>query len=207
MLGIILGAYSCNYLYMHRMHWIYEKPATSPAPCTNKLVTFARKFKPNVWTKYDWSVFASLTRYNQSLFYCFVCLGIDCMNFFLKYILWVPANHNLLLGRLCVWAVTCIASSKEYYEYVSNPHCKRVGPFVWIMCFTLGVEFSIAIKFGAQMFTQPFPWYVQALWTAIFSLVGLGAVYAYCNGRKLETQKEFDLQEPTIDVEPSKKDD
>jgi len=37
--------------------------------------------------------------------------------------------------------------------------------------------------------------------------VGVGAVCAYCNGRKIEVQKEFDMQEPTIDVEPSKKED
>jgi hypothetical protein len=71
------------------------------------------------------------------------------MNFFLKYILWIPASHNLLLARLCVWAVICIPASKEFYEFISNKHCKRVGAFVWMMCFNLGVEFSISIKFGA----------------------------------------------------------
>ncbi len=113
------------------------------------MITLAKKFKPNVWTKYDWSVFSNLTRFNQFLFYCFLCLGIDCMNFFLKYILWIPASHNLLLARLCVWAVICIPASKEFYEFISNKHCKRVGAFVWMMCFNLGVEFSISIKFGA----------------------------------------------------------
>lgn len=150
MFGIILGAYSCNYLYMRRMNWIYDKPQTSSqiAPCTNRMITLANKFRPNVWTKHDWSVFKSLTRYNQFLFYCFICLGIDCMNFFLKYILWIPANHNILMFRLFIWGFTCIAASKEYYEFISNKHCKRVGPFVWLLSFCMGVEFSIAFKFG-----------------------------------------------------------
>jgi phosphatidylserine synthase 2 len=205
-LGIYLGALSCNYLYVRRMNWIYDKPdqQASMAPqCSNKVATFVRKFSPNVWTKYDWSVFSTATRYNQFLFYCFFCLGIDCMNFFMKFILFVPADHTLLKARLFIWACVSIAASKEYYEFISNRHCKRVGPFVWLACLCLGVEFSITIKFGRQMFTTPFPWYVQLMWAVIGSLMLAGWAYSYSNGRKQEKEeKRFDPQEPTIDIEP-----
>ena len=187
---------------MRRMNWIYDKPDHShSAPCSNKMITFVNKFRPNVWTRYDWSVFSSLTRYNQFLFYCFICLGIDCMNFFNKFILWVPANHKLLSVRLFIWAFTCIAASKEYFEFISNKHCKRVGPFVWLSCLCLGVEFSITFKFGYEMFTTPFPWYVKIMWSVIGSLVAMGAVYAYQNGKKKEEAKTIDLMDPAIDVE------
>ena len=204
MLGIILGAYSCNYLYMHRMHWIYEKPVTTPQPCTNKLQTFANTFKPTVWTTYDWSVFASLKRYNQNLFFCFFCLGIDCSHFFLKYILWIPANHKILLIRVFMWAFVCIAAAKEYYEFISNCHCKRVGPFVWLCCLALGIELSVVFKFGYDMFTAPFPSYVIAMWIGISGLVIAGQVYSYMNqrARKEDRVQAFDPQEPAIDIEP-----
>ena len=159
MLGILLGSYTCDYLYVRRLNWVYEKPesSTHQAPCSNKMQTFMNKFKPNVWAKYDWSVFSSMKRYNQFLFFCFFTLGIDSMHFFIKYILWIPANHKILLIRVLMWATVCVAAAKEYYEFISNKHCKRVGPFVWLCCLTLGVEMSITLKFGLDLFTAPFP--------------------------------------------------
>lgn len=96
------------------------------------------------------------------------------MNFFLKYILWIPANHNILAVRVFMWGFGTIASAKEYYEFISNKNCKRLGPYLWVPFLTLGVEFSIAIKFGSSMFSEPFPWYVVLMWTIIFGFLLLG---------------------------------
>lgn len=152
------GAYMCNYLYVKRLSWIYTKPQLAlVAPCQSKVKTFVRKFKPNVWTKHDWSVFESPKRYFQVLLFCFFGVGVDVMNFFLKYILWIPANHKILMVRLFIWAFGSIATAKEYYEFITNKNCKRVGPWVWLSSFALAIELSIAVKFGMPMFTQPFP--------------------------------------------------
>jgi phosphatidylserine synthase 2 len=205
MIGIILGSITCNYLYMNRMNWFYVKPnQLQDHACQSKVVTFVNKFKPNVWTRYDWSVFQNLTRYNQILFYCFFCLGVDCMNFFLKFILWVPADHKLLTFRLIFWACISLACSKEFYEFITNKNCKRVGPFLWMGCFTLGIEFSIAVKHGHLMFHAPFPWYVQLMWLIIGALILAGQAYSYYNQvRHVKApEKPFDLLDPTIDIEP-----
>jgi len=111
-------------------------------------------------------------------------LGVDCNNFFLKYILWVPANHWLLSIRLAVWAFLAIAATKEYYEYTANRYCYRIGPFVWLVAFTLLAESSIIFKFGSTMFHEPFPWYVKVIWLILTILVLGGGVYAYMNERK-----------------------
>jgi len=161
MLGIILGAYTCNYLYVGRLNWIYTKQgAMDQQPCQNKVNVFLEKFKPNVWTRHNWGIFQSLWRYTAVLFYCFFVLSVDCNNFFLKFIMWVPPEHKILQVRLAIWAFSAIAATKEYYEFIANPYCKRVGPFIWLTSFTLMIEFSIVVKFGITMFTEPFPWYV-----------------------------------------------
>jgi len=72
----------------------------------------------------------------------------------------VPADHKLLSVRLFLWAGTSITASKEYYEFITNQNCKRVGPFLWLGVLCISVELSIAIKFGLTMFSAPFPWYV-----------------------------------------------
>jgi phosphatidylserine synthase 2 len=83
--------------------------------------------------------------------------------------------------RVFMWAFGSIASAKEYYEFISNKNCKRVGPFVWLLTLAIGVELSIVIKFGSSMFTAPFPWYVVAMWTFIFGLILFGQGLAFYN--------------------------
>jgi phosphatidylserine synthase 2 len=118
------------------------------------------------------------------IIYCCIVLGIDCNNFFLKYILWVPANHWLLSIRLALWAFSAIAATKEYYEYTVNKYCYRIGPFVWLGCFTLLTELSIIFKFGQIMFIEAFPLYVKLIWLFIAILMLIGFFYAYSNERK-----------------------
>ena len=211
-MGIMLGALTCNYLYVRELHWIYNKPEEQEAACKSKVQTLINKFKPNVWTRYNWSIFGSVKRFNQISFFCAFCLCIDCMNFFLKYILWVPADHKILMIRVAMWAFGSIACAKEYYEFISNKYCKRVGPYVWVNSIALGVEFSIVIKFGSTMFKEPFPWYVQMIWAFISVLILIGYGIAFFNERSKKStstvdaiaQKEtaFDPQEPEIDIEP-----
>lgn len=162
------------------------------------------KFKPNVWTKHDWGVFTSLQRYLAVLFYCFFVLSVDCNNFFLKFIMWVPPDHKILSVRLAIWAFSAIAATKEYYEFIANPYCKRVGPFIWLTSFTLLIEFSIIVKFGRSMFSAPFPWYVQLMWAIIGGLIVIGGIVAYTNekkkGKKIDSN-DYNLTDPKIDIE------
>jgi len=65
MLGIMLGAWTCNYLYVRRMNWLHNKQEQIVDPaCKSKIQVFMDKFKPNVWTRYDWSMFKSPKRFN-----------------------------------------------------------------------------------------------------------------------------------------------
>jgi|LauGreDrversion4_2_1035121.scaffolds.fasta_scaffold247859_2 hypothetical protein len=114
------------------------------------------------------------------------------MNFFLKYILWVPADHKILGVRVFMWAFGSIACAKEYYEFISNKYCKRVGPYVWVNSLALGVEFSIVIKFGSTMFKTPFPWYVQAMWAFISVLILIGYGIAFINEKTVKKSKSVD---------------
>lgn len=185
MVGIILGAYTCRYMSVGRLHWIYTKPENwGPNPEHSKLKVLVEKFKPNVWQTYNWGVFNNFRNYAAVVFYCVFILVIDCNNFFLKFILWVPPDHKILSVRVAVWAFAGIAATKEFYEFFYNKYCKRVGPFIWLASFTLCIELSIGIKFGATMFHKPFPWYVQLMWVILGTLIILGGVIADINELK-----------------------
>ena len=61
--------------------------------------------------------------------------------------MWVPPNHDLLKYRVVLWGWVAIATSKEWYEYVSNPHCHRLGPFAWMTFYVSLIELSAIFKF------------------------------------------------------------
>ena len=128
-------------------------------------------------------MFNSLKRYLQVWFYIFFVLSVDTMNFFLKFILWIPAESDILKARVAIWAFTAIATSKEYYIFIDDPNCKRVGPFFWLSVYTIGIEYSIWIKYMLTEFSEPFPGYVKLINFAYFSLFILGGAYSYFNGK------------------------
>ena len=114
---------------------------------------------------------------------CFIImmLCVDCCNFFLKFVLFVPAEHDILKFRVTIWGLCAIASSKEMYEYSSNEYCHRVGPFAWLSMYTVAVEMMTVIKFSEGRFTEPFPWYVKAIFGSVAVAITIGAYIAYRN--------------------------
>ena len=104
--------------------------------------------------------------------------------------MWVPPDHDLLKIGLALWAFSAIAATKEYYEYLSNPYCYKFGPFLWLTCMTLFVEYSIMIKFGLHMFTEPFPLYVKVIWSIIGIFVLVGGIYSWINENKNKQKEE-----------------
>jgi len=112
--------YTCEYLYVSNLNWIYTKPGQQERPQCGKIQSFFEKFKPNVWAKYNWDAFSNLNRYFSIIFYCTFVLAVDCNNFFLKFILWIPPENKLLQVRIALWAFSAIAATKEFYEFTTN---------------------------------------------------------------------------------------
>ena len=129
--------------------------------------------KPDMLEYYEWSGLKDLNRLAGITAFVLVCLACDCNNFFLKYILWVPPDHDLLKFRVTMIGLCAIPTSKEWYEFISNEHCHRLGPFAWCMIFLSMVETLTVIKFSRSMFVEPFPMYVKVMWSI------LGAGYAF----------------------------
>lgn len=143
-----------------------------------------------------------MTRYSQVIFFIFFVLSVDTMGFLLKYVLWVAAESDMLKARLFIWAFSAIAASKEYYIFCDDPNCKRVGPFLWICTYTLMIEYSAWFKFSRGVFDVPTPWYVKVIIVVYTSLVIIGGVYAYNNGRKLKLKKiRYDTTDPEVTIE------
>ena len=101
--------------------------------------------------------------------YVVLILTVDCSNFFMKFVLWVPAEHDILKYRVALWGLAALAASKEWYEFSSNDFCHRLGPFAWLAFYTSAIEVLITVKNSYDMFDEPFPWYVKIIWSCLIS--------------------------------------
>ena len=116
--------------------------------CSSGVNNLARKFLPGVLEKYEWSVTKDLISFMGTLTLVVMMLVIDCNNFFLKYLLWVPAEHDICLIRVLMWGFCAIATTKEWYEYITNPNMRRIGPFSWMSIYASSIETLAVIKFS-----------------------------------------------------------
>ncbi|KAJ2525659.1 hypothetical protein IWW43_006721 [Coemansia sp. RSA 1935] len=99
--------------------------------------------------------------------------------FYLKSLLWVPPEHPLVIARLSLLFLFSLPSAREYYEYYSNPRCKRMGAHCWMLIVTLLTELLIIVKFARGEFTEPFPRYVVVFWSVVASLLAAFSVWQF----------------------------
>lgn len=160
---------------------------------------FFEHFKPANLEKYEWSGLQSASRYIGVSVFIVVCLLIDCNNFFLKSLVWLPPAHGLLKFRIFLWGFAAIATSKEWYEYISNEHCKRLGSFAWLSFYVSLMELSAIVKFSAGQFTEPFPTWIVISWCIIGMMYLFGLFIAFKNGQ-ISTIAQFNPYNPVVEI-------
>jgi hypothetical protein len=111
----------------------------------------------------------------------------------------VPPNHDLLKFRVTLWGWVAVATSKEWYEYVSNPYSHRLGPFAWLTFYVSLIELSSIYKFAKETnsFTAPFPAWIWYLWYCIAAVYIWGLYVAVRNGQsKVDEGERFNPYNP-----------
>lgn len=142
------------------------------------VVKAATKFTPAVYEKYEWGAFRHPRHFIGVVAFITICLIIDCNNFFLKALLWIPPDHEIMKFRIAVWGFCAIATAKEWHEFISNDYCHRLGAFAWMAFYTCGIEFLAVVKFGlaVNLFKwDVFPWYVGVIWIS-FAVMFIGGL-------------------------------
>lgn len=174
--GIFLGHLVMYYFEMRTFNWagISENSAAPTAA--------ARAFWPYNWTRFKWKILASPQRFFSIVFLIFLAAVIELNCFFLKYVLWHPASHMLVFWRLVIMWLFCLPALREYYQWVADPKCHKLGPMAWITIAILGVEILVWVKFSKEMLAaaSPTPWIVIWAWSlAAVGIVVFAAVYFY----------------------------
>jgi phosphatidylserine synthase 1 len=151
-LGISLGMWICNKLEMRSYRWESVKNIHST---TGKIKRTLLQFTPASWTHVRWmdpnSSYMRIIAVTELVIFWQVT---ELNTFFLKHIFEVPPGHPLSIGRLVLVGLFVAPSLRQYYCYVTDTRCKRVGTQCWVFGAVMMTESLVCIKFGLSLFAQ-----------------------------------------------------
>ncbi|KAJ1915914.1 hypothetical protein H4219_004074 [Mycoemilia scoparia] len=167
-LGIYTGMKFCEYFKMKTYSWhgIRQIPSL-----TGKFKRAGAQLTPHSWTTYNWAPTKSFKNF-FGFFVVIVMVTITELNvFYLKYFLWIPPEHPIIAIRLNLFFLFALPAGREYYEYYSNPTCKRLGAHAWMVLAAVMTEVLVIFKFSKGEFPAPFPNKVIAFWSTVLVLL------------------------------------
>ena len=159
---------TCEYFEMHQYCW---RGVRSIPTLTGKLNRAVQQFTPHSWTKFDWGATKTLKRWLSVILLCVLFLQCELNLFYLKFILWIPPPHGLMLARLLIFCLAGAAGCRDYYLYLTDDNCKALGMHAWVSLVLIFTELLMVVKFGKGLFTAPFPEHVVIFWAVFLSLL------------------------------------
>lgn len=142
-----------------------------------KLKRGVQQFTPHSWTKFEWGSAKSFSRFVAIISLIVLETICELNAFYLKYLLWIPVSSSLNLWRLIYFFLICLPATREAYQFISDPRCKRLGMYAWIATANILTELVIILKFSVGEFQKPFPLEIKIFWS-IFGIWFIGYVYA-----------------------------
>ena len=174
--GIFVGMLLCRKLEVREFRWESIKKIRG---ARGKLKRAILQFTPLQFTSQDWSNLrwlnpASAYMRILSIFMLVLIFQITELNtFLLKHVFSVPTNHHFNLARLLLLMLVGAPAVRQYYVYVTDNTCKRLGTQAWVYCGIMITELLISIRFGATVLPRPALMFMLG-WlcvTALFSVV------------------------------------
>lgn len=172
--GIWFGLQICKMLEMREYKWASIRDIHST---TGKIKRAVLQFTPGSWTHVRW--LDPKCTYMRFLAMCQLVIfwQVSELNtFFLKHIFEMPPSHPFVVGRLILIGVIVAPSVRQYYTYVTDTQCKRVGTQCWVYGAIMFTEAMLCIKNGKELFER-----TQAIniivWLLIQMFVSVLCVY------------------------------
>ncbi|KAK9709407.1 Phosphatidyl serine synthase [Popillia japonica] len=150
--GIWCGLKICQILEMREYKWVSIRDIHST---TGKIKRAVLQFTPESWTSVRW--LDPKCSYMRVLALCQLVIfwQISELNtFFLKHIFEMPPSHPFVTGRLILVGVIVAPSVRQYYSYITDTTCKRVGTQCWVYVCIMVAEALLCIKHGRDLFEQ-----------------------------------------------------
>ncbi|XP_070283233.1 phosphatidylserine synthase 2 isoform X2 [Myotis yumanensis] len=86
--------------------------------------------------------------------------------FYLKFVLWLPPEHSLVLLRLVFFVNVGGVAMREIYDFMDDPKPhKKLGQQAWLVAAITATELLIVVKYDPQTLTLSLPFYIAQCWT------------------------------------------
>jgi len=173
--GIFIGGYILKYLEGKEYNWrgLYGHQTTS-----GKVGRIIGQFSPHSWVSFQWNMTESLKNFMVVCLVIVLFLVTEINTFYLKYVLWVPAGHIIVLIRLQIFILWGAVSTREIYDYMVG-EASTIGQQFWTYSACLFIECLVIYKFGSEVLLTPFPDHIRQLWTYFGLVLLLWCLYKF----------------------------
>uniref|UniRef100_A0A3P9P8Y9 Phosphatidylserine synthase n=2 Tax=Poecilia reticulata TaxID=8081 RepID=A0A3P9P8Y9_POERE len=85
--------------------------------------------------------------------------------FYLKFVLWMPPEHYLVLLRLVFFVNVGGVAMREIYDFMDDPKFhKKLGQQAWLVSAITVTEFLIVVKYDPHTLMLPIPFSIMQCW-------------------------------------------
>ncbi|KAJ3596403.1 hypothetical protein NHX12_002810 [Muraenolepis orangiensis] len=161
-LGIYCGMKTLGWLSMKPYQWqgLWNIPTYK-----GKIKRIAFQFTPYSWVNFEWKPASNLRRWLAVLGIIFMFLLAELNTFYLKFVLWMPPEHCLVLLRLVFFVNVGGVAMREIYDFMDDPKFhKKLGQQAWLVAAITVTEFLIVVKYDFKTIMLPIPFFVTQCW-------------------------------------------
>nr|ASN64467.1 phosphatidylserine synthase [Eimeria falciformis] len=152
-----------------------EKPTSPISDALKQLL-------PYELTAYHWpSILESAKTFTGIVFFCIIVTLLDLNIFFLKAEFYIQSHHWIIVVRLILFSFAAAAGTREFYAYLTDSQCPRMGLQCWLDLAMISAETLLAFKCyffeNALQPHGPCPTWIIVCWVVACLLVLLTILY------------------------------
>ena len=173
-LGIFTGMQVCKFLEMREYKWESIKNISG---AKGKFKRALLQFTPESWSAVRWlDPNSGYMRLIAVIQFMLIWQMVELNTFFIKHIFPMPAEHPICVFRILLFGLIASPATRQYYSYVTDPKCKRVGTQCWVFIMISFSELILVLKFGLELFSQT-QISKMVIWIILNILVSCAGVY------------------------------
>ncbi|MEJ1287158.1 hypothetical protein NN561_018173 [Cricetulus griseus] len=162
-LGIYCGMKMLEWLSLKTYKWqgLWNIPTYK-----GRMKRIAFQFTPYSWVHFEWKPASSLHHWLAMCGIILVFLLAELNTFYLKFVLWMPPEHYLVLLRLVFFVNVGGVAMREIYDFMDElkPH-RKLGQQAWLVAAITVTELLIVVKYDPHTLTLSLPFYISQCWT------------------------------------------